>query len=104
MPEVVDKLAEVRYPNLVLFNPHALTAVRELRGLSKSELADRAKKSRPYITQLEGADRKSPSRAALRDIAEVLQIEDDRVFYVEPTIDELLKELSAARDREAASR
>ena len=84
----------------MIFNPKALTEVRKMRGLSKSQLADRARKSRPYITQLEGDDRKSPSAAALADIALALDVDDVRVFFVEPTVDELLKELTAARSRE----
>ncbi len=87
----------------VLFNPAALTEVRRIRNLSKSELAVRAGKSRPYITQLEGQDRKAPSRKAVEDLARALEVEDPAVLYVEPSVEELLRELQIAHNREAAS-
>jgi transcriptional regulator with XRE-family HTH domain len=86
----------------VIFNAAALTGVRKIRGLSKSELALRAGKSRPYITQLEGNDR-NPSRKAVDDLSRALEVEDSSVFYVEPTVEELLRELQIAHSREAAS-
>lgn len=84
----------------MLFNPNALSEIRRIQGLTRSELADKAHKSRPYITQLESGDRKSPSSEAIGDIGGALGVEDDRAFYIEPTVDELLKELALARARE----
>lgn len=84
----------------VLFNPAALTEIRRIRGLSKAQLADKCDLSRPYITQLESDLRKTPSPAALDEIAKVLEVEDVHVFFVEPKMDDLLRELAAARTRE----
>lgn len=54
-------------------NPAALTAIRELSGLSQAELARRANISQGYISEIEkGAKRPSPSMV-LR-IAETLGV------------------------------
>jgi transcriptional regulator with XRE-family HTH domain len=87
----------------VLFNPAALTELRRIKGISKSQLADKTKLSRPYITQLEGELRKTPSPDALNLLAQALGVEDTHVFFLEPSIDDLLRELAAARAREQVS-
>lgn len=84
----------------VLFNPAALTEIRNIRGLTKSELADKCGMSRPYITQLEGPLRKTPSNAALKELAKALEVDDVRVFFIEPSMDDLLRELTAIRTRQ----
>lgn len=81
----------------MIFNRFALIEARKRAGLSKSQLADQSGNSRPYITQLENGDRQAPSLAAIRKMADVLGIEDPRALYVQPELDELLREINAAR-------
>lgn len=70
------------------FNRFALTALREDRGMTKSQFAMRAQISNSYLTELEGGDKKRPSIRRVRSIANVLGI-DARVF--DPTLPELTR-------------
>jgi transcriptional regulator with XRE-family HTH domain len=85
----------------VLFNRYALTEARKKKNLTRSGLAKAANHSAPYITQVEQGDRPSPSMEAIERWCEVLDVEDPRALFIEPTMDELVKEMGAARDREA---
>lgn len=84
--------AGVSYSPRMFFNRFALTTVRELRGLTKSDLARGAGKSAAYVTQLEKGDRTSPSLPALTEMAAALEV-DARVLYTQPTVSEILDEL-----------
>jgi hypothetical protein len=44
-----------------VFNRHALTAIREIREMTKADLVDAGARSPAYITQLELGDRDKPS-------------------------------------------
>jgi transcriptional regulator with XRE-family HTH domain len=81
----------------VLFNRFALTEARKRAGLSKAKLADLSGNSRPYITQVEMGDRSNPSPEVIREWANVCGLEDERALYIEPSMDELLREMNAKR-------
>ena len=88
---------------LVIFNRFALIEARKRAGLSKAQLADRSGNSRPYITQIEQGSKTNPSDEVVEKWAEVCELEDARALYVEPTMDELLREINTMRGVEAAS-
>ncbi len=71
-----------------------------IRGMTKAQLAEKAGTSRPYITQLELGDRATPSPGLLQKLCQALDVENERVFYVEPTLQELVSEMKAAEARE----
>jgi transcriptional regulator with XRE-family HTH domain len=57
----------------VLLNTPALTAWREERGLSKSQLAVAAQVSLSYLSEIESGT-KSPSSAVIRKLADALKV------------------------------
>jgi transcriptional regulator with XRE-family HTH domain len=48
--------------------------LREEKGMTQADLAKKAKVTRPYITMLEGGQRKAPSVATLQRIAKALGV------------------------------
>lgn len=54
-------------------NRAALTALRERSGLSKSELAGRAKLDRTLVTRIENGERRA-TPAVMKRLAEALQV------------------------------
>lgn len=78
----------------MIFNPHALAAIREARGISKAGLAKVDGLSASYITQLEKGRRTNPSTETLVNLAEALQV-DPRALYFAPSVDDLLNEMVA---------
>ena len=87
----------------MLFNRHTLTELRKAQGLTKSALAEAARTSVPYISQLESGSRSAPGPKLMRDLCAALSIDDPRALYLEPTVDELIGELEKARAREVAA-
>lgn len=84
----------------VIFNRYALIEARTRMGLSKAKLADESKCSRPYITQIEAGDRLNPSAESIAKWAKVCGLTDPKALYVEPSMDELLREINALRGSE----
>lgn len=76
----------------MIYSRFAQIAIRECRGITKSELAVAAEQAPSYITQLEKGDRDRPSVTVIRRLAEALEC-DPRALYVEPGVDRLLDEL-----------
>lgn len=81
----------------MIFNRFALIEARIHAGLSKAQLADLSKVSRPYVTQIELGDRSNPSPETIKRWAHACGLADERALYVEPTMDELLREMQAHR-------
>jgi transcriptional regulator with XRE-family HTH domain len=57
----------------VLLNPETLIALREAKGLSKSELAVEAEMSLSYLSEIE-AGKKSPSISVIAKLATALGV------------------------------
>jgi transcriptional regulator with XRE-family HTH domain len=89
--------------SFVIFNRYALIEARKRAGLSKAKLADLSGNSRPYITQVEAGDRSNPSPDVIEKWAEVCGVADSRALYIEPSMDELLREMNSMRGIEVAS-
>jgi transcriptional regulator with XRE-family HTH domain len=87
----------------VIFNRYALIEARKRAGLSKAKLADQSGCSRPYITQIEAGDRRNPSADTIGKWSEVCGVDDPRALYIEPSMDDLLREMNALRGSEVAS-
>lgn len=85
-----------------MFNRHSLREIRKLRGLTATALATAAGHSVPYLSQVEHGHRTSPSMDAIGKWAEVLGVRPE-ALYLEPTQDELLREMTLLRAREAKS-
>lgn len=65
----------------MLLNRHALTALREARLLTKSELAKRADITVSYVSELEAGNRLNPSLDVVRKLSEALDT-SAQAFYV----------------------
>lgn len=76
----------------MIFNRHALTVVRHLRGMSQSGLARSDGRSTSYISDLERGDREKPSLETLVLFGASLEC-DPRAFYVDPPAQRLIDEL-----------
>lgn len=87
----------------VIFNRFALIEARKAAGLSKAKLADLAGNSRPYVTQVESGNRTNPSLEVIQKWAEVCGLADAKALYVEPPMDDLLREMNALRGLDVAS-
>ena len=75
-----DGLRTVPRAPAVVFNRHALTAIRAARHLSKADLCRLSGVSAPYLTQLENGARTTISARKIREIAEALEC-DPRALY-----------------------
>lgn len=53
---------------------HVLKRLREAKGLTQTQLARRAKVTRPYVTMLESGAKKAPSLETLRRLARALGV------------------------------
>jgi transcriptional regulator with XRE-family HTH domain len=60
--------------------------------MSKAELAEAARLSPPYITELEKGDKDNPSLPTVRKVAEALEVKPE-ALYVRPKRSALIREL-----------
>lgn len=85
------EFAVVRYLHSMRFHREAMTAIRECRHLSKSELAVAAQLSLSYISELEAGIKRTPSFEAIRAIAEVLEVTPKALYVIVPEPADLLR-------------
>lgn len=79
----------------MIFNHHALTALREARGLSKAALGRADGTSASYITRLEGGARTNPSINTVVNLARALGVDPQALFF-DPDPSEILDVLVAS--------
>jgi transcriptional regulator with XRE-family HTH domain len=58
----------------------AIRRLREQRGLTQEQLAEKAKVSQPYLSHLEGGRRQSPSVTMVHRIAKALGVKIEDVL------------------------
>lgn len=57
-----------------------LRAIRERKGLTQDQVAERAGITKPYLSQLESGARKNPSLPVLRRLAKALGVRVTRLL------------------------
>lgn len=83
----------------MLFNRFALKDARKRQKKTLTALGKASGHSVPYMSQIETGARSSPSIEAVEAWSAELDIEP-RVLYIEPTFDELLREVTVQRAKE----
>lgn len=84
----------------MLFNRFALKDARKRRKVTLTALGEASGHSVPYMSQIETGKRSAPTVEAIEAWCPLLGIDDPRALYIEPTFDELLREVTIQRAKE----